>query len=521
MVAAGAMALAVTGCAGQRGAEDVALGSDGPTDSLEWTPCDIGGTPAEQPPAEQSPAATGTGTASPRKPECARLKVPLDYAKPEGDTIEIALVRIPATGPGQRIGSLVFNFGGPGGSGVDTLVQAAPRFSTLNTRYDLVGFDPRGVGLSAPVNCLDDAQIDAGQQTESTPNTPQEIATFEAELRNMVNACVARSGRLLPHVGTVNAARDMDRLRVALGQRTLDYFGISYGTMLGANYAHQFPENVGRTVLDAAVDTKLDKISLGLQQAAGFQLALQHYAEACVKAGPQLCSPAKRGATKDVKTPEEIVNDVGNLLKSLERKPLETTLGRRLSQTLGMSGVATALYSRQLWPALSQGLTMAEQGDGTILLTLADVQSGRDENGHFSNIMAANTAITCADTTERRTVADVRRVLPKFRNASPVFGESMAWGVMQCTGWPVPGDDSAKEVSAKGSPPILVLGNTGDPATPYAWAPALARELGTGVLVTLKGEGHGSYDTGDPCVRAAVDGYLLEGKVPRDGTRCG
>ncbi|MFI0418582.1 alpha/beta hydrolase [Spongiactinospora sp. 9N601] len=512
IVAAGMLALAATGCAGQRG--DVALGSDGPVSGLEWTACDIGS------------ARTGGETAAPTptpaaQAECARLKVPLDYAKPDGETIELALIKIPATGPGQRLGSLVFNFGGPGGSGVETLAQAAPRFKTLNTRYDLIGFDPRGVGLSAPVKCLDDPQIDAMQQTESTPDTPAEVAAFEREQRALVTACRQRSGKLLPHVGTVNAARDMDRLRIALGSRKLNYFGISYGTELGAAYAHNFPRNVGRMVLDGAVDTKIDKTSLGLQQAAAFQRALTSYATDCAKDGPQLCPPSRAAGSQGAKSADQIVADVGALLDRLDERPLHTGLGRRLSQSLGMTGVATALYSRQLWPALTQGLAMAEKGDGTILLTLADAQNGRDDQGRFSNLMAANTAITCVDSAERHTAADVEKALPKFRNASSVFGESMAWGIMQCTGWPVPGGESPAEVSAPGAPPILVLGNTGDPATPYAWAPALAREIGTGVLVTLEGEGHGSYDSGDTCLRGAVDGFLLAGAVPRDGTRCG
>ncbi|WP_207944375.1 alpha/beta hydrolase [Actinomadura rubrisoli] len=169
--------------------------------------------------------------------------------------------------------------------------------------------------------------------------------------------------------------------------------------------------------------------------------------------------------------------------------------------------------------ALAEAVT---RRDGTILLALADLQNGRRDDGTYTNLGAANTAITCADGTDRYTPDDVRRLLPRFRNASPAFGASMAWGLLRCTGWPVRGDDAAREVSAPSAAPILVVGNTGDPATPYAWAPALTRELGgRAALLTLQGEGHGAYDTGDPCVRRAVDTYLLEGTLPPTGTTCG
>ncbi|MCG5214247.1 alpha/beta hydrolase [Streptosporangium sp. KLBMP 9127] len=491
---AAALGLAGAACDGQG---TPAAGTDGPVQGLEWTACDdLPGTPG--------------GTF-----QCARLTVPLDYAAPGGETIGIAMIRKKATGPGERIGSLVFNFGGPGGSGVNALAQAAPQYKNLNTRYDLVSFDPRGVGRSAPVTCLDDRQMDAAQQTESSPDNAEELAAFDQEQKAYMAACQAKSGNILPHVGTLSAAKDLDRLRIALGDEKLNYFGISYGTWLGGNYAHQFPQNVGRAVLDGAVDTKISNEELNLQQAAAFEKALNQYSKNCVAQGAQACPPSK-----DAPDAKAITANVGKLLNRLDEAPLATELGRKLSQSLGVTGVATALYSKQLWPALTQGLTMADQGDGTILLSLADAQNGRDEDGHYTNINAANTAIKCDDTTKRYTMSDVDAALAKFTKASPVFGPSLAWNMLQCSGWPVKGDDAAKEVSAPGSAPIVVIGNTGDPATPYAWAPALAKELGSGVLLTLKGQGHGSYDTGDACIHKAVDAYLLKGKVPADGTSC-
>ncbi|WP_285778563.1 alpha/beta hydrolase [Microtetraspora sp. NBRC 13810] len=530
IVAAGALVAmlgpAVAGCGGQGpdggpAAQVAAHGDLSMTEPLSWAPCKDRSAAQASPSASPASSSSDPGDTKPgRDPkaaryECARLTVPLDYAKPTGDTIEIEVIRARATGPGQRIGSLIFNFGGPGASGVDTLVQAASDFKKLNTRYDLVSFDPRGIGRSSPVLCLDDRQMDAMQQSDSSPDDSREEAIYTAEQRAFVQACESRSGKVLPYVGTSNAAKDMDRLRAALGDTKMHYFGISYGTELGANYAHQFPTNVGRMVLDGAVDTKLGTEALTLQQTAAFQRALGDFARHCVESGPRRCPLSAGGKDADA-----IVSDVAALIQKLDAHPLDTAQGRKLSQTLGVTGVATGLYSTKLWPALAQGLMMAYEGDGTILLSLADAQNGRDENGRYNNIIAANTAVTCDDTNERFTVEDVKGATQKFRNVSSVFGSSMVWNLLQCTGWPVAGENAGQDVNAQGAPPIVVVGNIGDPATPYAWAPALAKELGVGVLITLEGEGHGAYDTGDPCIRSAVDGYLLDGKVPADGTRC-
>lgn len=445
---------------------------------------------------------------------CATLKVPLDYARPTGEKIGIALIKIPATDRRHRIGSLLFNFGGPGGDGVDTLAQVADQYAELGTRYDLVAFDPRGVGRSAPVTCVGDRRMDKITARDDSPDTAAEEKAYIDGRAAYVQGCEARSGELLPHVGTLNAARDMEMIRIALGERKLHYFGVSYGTWLGGAYAHQFPDKVGRAVLDAAVDTGIGSADLALQQAAAFQRALRDFGDACARLGRKHCPLGADGPS--------VVKSIGRILEGLDRKPLPTSGDRRLTQSLGTSGVAAALYSRSAWPYLAQGLVDAvKRRDGSLLLMLADVQNGRNEDGAYTNLAAANTAITCADGTERHTPSDVRRLLPKFRNASPIFGTSMAWGLLQCTGWPVPGDDAAREVSAPSAAPILVVGNTGDPATPYAWAPALTRELGgRATLLTLDGEGHGAYDTGDPCVRKTVNAYLLRGRVPAAGATC-
>lgn len=552
VLAAGATALAAliaAGCAGQPPATAPATATpaqsrDNPANglhafgppvtidptasSLAWGPCATteGSTlslsrptrPGRAPSPSPTPTPPASPTPSPNpasRAECATLAVPLDHDNPGGPAIDLALIRIPATRPDQRLGSLVFNFGGPGGSGVDILPRAAQDYAALNTRYDLVSFDPRGVGRSAPVTCLTDRQLDAAHQADDSPDDAQEKADYVAGQKMFLRACRARTGPVLTRVGTAAAADDMDLIRAALGEDRLNYFGISYGTQLGAVYAHRFPDRVGRMVLDSAVHPRLSPLRLNLEQAAGFQLALRRYATQCAELGPRDCPPSAGGKDADA-----IVAGIHALIDRLDTRPLGTSKGRRLSQSLAVTGVAAALYSRQFWPLLTRALTMAEQGDGTGLLTLADAQNGRDEDGSYSNLSAANTAISCGDDPRRYTRRDVEAALPRFRKASPIFGPPFAWSLLRCTGWPATGALSARDVSAPTTGPILVLGTTGDPATPYAWAPALARELGSGVLVTLEGDGHGAYNTLNPCIQRIVDDYLLEGEVPASGTRC-
>ncbi|SDR28400.1 alpha/beta hydrolase [Thermostaphylospora chromogena] len=496
--------------------------------SLSWRPCaTTGGStlalprpvrPGRPPSPSPTPTPPASPTPSPNpasRAECATLTVPLDHDDPGGQTIDLALIRIPATRPDQRLGSLLFNFGGPGGSGVDILPKAARDYAALNTRYDLVSFDPRGVGRSAPVTCLTDRQLDAAHQADDSPDDEREKADYVAGQERYIRACRTRTGPVLTRVGTAAAAADMDLIRAALGEDRLNYFGISYGTLLGAVYAHRFPDRVGRMVLDSAVHPRLSALRLNLEQAAGFQLALRRYAAQCAELGPRDCPPSAGGKDADA-----IVAGIRALIDRLDTRPLDTSKGRRLSQSLAVTGVAAALYSRQFWPLLTRALTMAEQGDGTGLLILADAQNGRDEDGSYSNLSAANTAISCGDDPRRYTRRDVEAALPRFKEASPIFGPPFAWSLLRCTGWPATDTPSTVDVSAPTAGPILVLGTTGDPATPYPWASALARELGSGVLITLEGDGHGAYNTLNPCIQKLVDGYLLEGEVPDSGTRC-
>ncbi|MCX5399590.1 alpha/beta hydrolase [Streptomyces sp. NBC_00102] len=437
---------------------------------------------------------------------CATIQVPLDYRKPDGDTIGIALIKRGATSTAKRIGSLLFNFGGPGGSGVGTLPLAAEGYGRLNARYDLVSFDPRGVAASEGVNCRSDGETEASlKRVDLTPDTPAEEAAFMKDGADTGAGCEKGSGKVLPYLTTTNTARDMDLIRQVLGDRKLYYFGMSYGTELGGTYAHLFPGNVGRVVLDAVVDPTADTVGHARNQATGFQRALENYLK-------------DRG-----EDPQAGNARIARLLAKLDKDPLPTDSGRMLSESLAVIGIVTPLYSQSEWPLLTQALDEAENnGTGNTLLALADSYNGRDENGHYDTMTQSQRAISCADSTARPTADQARALLPEFRKLSPVFGPFLAWDTAGwCSDWPVAGEHDTPEASAPGAAPILVIGTTGDPATPYEGARRMATELGkgVGVLLTNKGEGHGSYGNGT-CVTARTDSYFLDGKVPADGSVC-
>ncbi|MFI8355439.1 alpha/beta hydrolase [Streptomyces cyaneofuscatus] len=474
---------------------------------LDWSPCPA---PNVAQGGGESPSPLPGGAVW----ECSFMDVPLDYADPDGRTIELALIRGKAKDQQRRIGSLVFNFGGPGASGVATLPAFGADYDRLRTRYDLVSFDPRGVGRSEGVECADDAQLDTLYQEDSTPDDPAEEKEFVEGQKDFIATCKENSGPELPYVGTTNAARDMDLMRTVLGDDKLHYFGISYGTELGGVYAHLYPDKVGRAVFDAVVDPTKDAEQSSLGQAQGFQLAFDNFTKDCADRGDKCALPGATG--------EEVEEWIADLLAKLEKEPIDGLGDRALTQTLATTGIASALYSKETWPLLEQGLDEADGGSGALLLALADSLNGRSEDGRYDNSNAANIAINCADNKQRFTLEQTKAALPAFRKASPMFGEYLGWGLMGCTGWPVAGAWVTPDVSAPGSAPILVIGNTGDPATPYAGAKAMVEKLGKGVGVelTYKGEGHGAYNSKNTCVQRAVDGYLLNGTVPKSGTVC-
>ncbi|MEO3750214.1 alpha/beta hydrolase [Streptomyces sp. B6B3] len=481
--------------------------------TLDWSPC-----PPPRP--EQGDDESTPPPLTEDVPwECADMTAPLDYAEPEGDTIEIALIRARTEAEGERrLGSLVFNFGGPGGSGVATLPVFAEEYGRLHERYDLVSFDPRGVGASEGLVCYDDERLDAYFAALAVPRTAEQRQRFTDRLGSFAAACEDRAGPLLPHLTTANTARDLDLMREVLGDDVLHYFGVSYGTQLGGVYAHLFPERVGRAVLDAVVDPTLTPEQSARGQAEGFQHALETYLEHC--AGEDDC-PLGDDA-------DEATDRLGELLARLRAEPLRTEDpdGRRLTESLAWNGIAQSLYSQDFWSYLTQGLddALAEEGaDGTVLLALGDAMNGRNPDGTYTTLQASLTAISCADARQRYTERDVRRLLDDFSDSSPVFGPPLAWGLLGCSQWPVRGSSRDTDVGAEGAAPILLIGTTGDPATPYEGTRRMKEALGDDVAVelTYDGEGHGAYTSGNACVRDTADAYLLEGRVPEDGSSCG
>jgi pimeloyl-ACP methyl ester carboxylesterase len=446
--------------------------------------------------------------------QCATLEVPLDYGHPAGESIRLALLKRPASKPDQWLGSMVVNPGGPGARGTSYAGSAASAFRPqLTDRFDVVGFDPRGTGDSSPVDCLDDAQLDAYVAGEPDPDTLAEVRAYMRQVRRFGRGCVGRSPDLVSHITTVEAARDMDVLRAALGEDTLTYFGASYGTKLGATYADLFPERVGRLVLDGAVALDLSPRDLALQQAAGFQTALESYVQDCVDGD----DPCFLGDSVDAG-----LQRVSDFLTDVETHPLPTSGGRELAVGNAFYGIVTPLYNRDYWFLLSQGLQTAFDGDGTLLMALSDAYTSRDPAGagYLDNSIEANLAINCLDQPWSIPAVQVPSELDDFEAASPVFGRAFAWSMTGCRGFTARSTEPARAVRAEGAAPILVIGTTRDPATPVEWARSLAAQLDSGVLVTRDGDGHTAYNAGNSCVDRAVEAYLRDGVVPEDGLAC-
>ncbi|MEP9362548.1 alpha/beta hydrolase [Nocardioides sp. CN2-186] len=443
---------------------------------------------------------------------CSTLTVPLDYRHPTGDTIELALLKVPAAHPADRIGSLVVNPGGPGAPGTDYAANADKVFrAPLLDVYDIVGFDPRGTGSSSPVDCLSDGDLDTFLARDPDPDTAAEADDYIAANQAFWRGCAEKSGNLAAHITTIEAARDMDVLRATLGDSQLDYLGASYGTQLGATYADLFPDKVGRLVLDGAIDLSLGTLELGLQQAAGFETALTSYLQHCVDAGSCfLGDTAEAGSAR-----------ITDFLDQVDGQPLETTLGDRvLTEGIATTGIAFTLYNKSFWPYLTQALQDAFDGDGTLLLRLADSYSSRGQSGYLDNSLEAFPAISCLDDPSAISESEVPAAIARYEAASPTFGRGFAWGATNCGGIQVRATEHDRVIDAKGAAPIVVIGTTRDPATPYDWAVHLAAQLDSGVLVSRDGDGHTAYNEGNACIDSAVEDYLVDGTVPKDGLSC-
>ncbi|NYE36737.1 pimeloyl-ACP methyl ester carboxylesterase [Nocardioides cavernae] len=442
--------------------------------------------------------------------DCGFLTVPVDYSEPEGETIDLALLRVPASG--ARVGSLVVNPGGPGAPGTSYASLSRQVFrEPLLQGYDIVGFDPRGTGRSAPVDCLSDAELDDYLATDPSPDTPAEVEDYESGVLSFGEKCVVNSGPVVGHVTTIEAARDMDVLRSALGEEQLAYFGASYGTKLGATYAELFPDKVGRFVLDGAVDVSISSEQLGLEQAAGFETALRAYVQNCLDSTDNCFL----GDSVD-----EGLATIRGLLDDIDEQPLPAG-DRELTVGNAFYGIITPLYNRDYWFLLSTALASALDGKGSALMNLADAYASRNPDGSYAdNSVEANYAINCLDDPGSASFDEVPSTYADYEEASPTFGRVFAWSATGCRGIDVTSSEAPLTIEGAGAAPILVLGTTRDPATPFEWAEALAAQLDSGVLVERDGDGHTAYNAGNACIDEVVEDYLLAGDVPADGTSC-
>jgi pimeloyl-ACP methyl ester carboxylesterase len=434
----------------------------------------------------------------------------LDYHDPNGQAITLALKRSPAGEPSKRRGSLFINPGGPGASGVDYLdfIGLDPSVTKV---YDVIGFDPRGVARSTPVDCLSNRQLDAYLASDPTPDTKAEIQDFQRSWTRYTRGCEQRSGPLLAHVSTVEAARDLDILRALVGDKKLNYFGASYGTYLGATYAALFPTHVDRMVLDGAVDPLANPHTAEIDQAAGFDKALTAYLTYCVGQGS-----CPLGTSVDAARQRLI-----ELLKALDSSPLPTSSGRQLTEGLAFLGVIVPLYSRSNWPYETAALREALNGTGDTLLRLSDFYSNRQSDGTYKgNSIEVQSAVNCLDHPEHESLAQIEAGAAQFIKRAPTFGAAATWWPFACSNWPVTASEPPPDYSAKGAPPIVVVGTTRDPATPYQQAVNLAKELDSGVLLSRNGDGHTAYGSGNVCIDTAIDRYLVTGKPPPDNTMC-
>lgn len=445
--------------------------------------------------------------------QCAWLTVPLDYAHPEGRTIRLRVSKVASKGA-DRIGSLVINPGGPGGSGLDMPTYLA---STLSTRvrdsFDLVGFDPRGVGQSAPITCLTNRQTTRYYAADPTPETRAEKKRIMDLGRLLARGCQALSPQMASHVGTDETVADLDILRAALKDEQLNWLGYSYGTQIGAQYAQRFPDRIGRFILDGAVDPSLDLMEISEGQSRGFQMALRRFARDCTSRS-NCPYPGNTGA---------VLKGISSLLDRLETRTLPGTY-EPLNESAAITAIFYSLYSPYNWTYLRRALAQAERGDGRGLSDLANGATRRTgPNSYSGNMASAFPAISCWDAPAAPGITGLSKAASQWSRHAyiPRMAKAMAWSNAVCSNWFGHSTSPPAPVTSSTSSPILVIGTRHDPATPYAWAQALSRQLPTSHLLTYNGDGHTAYKAGSSCIDTAVDDYLVTGKLPAIGKACG
>jgi pimeloyl-ACP methyl ester carboxylesterase len=478
---------------------------------IEWTDCDA----QIQPLIAERPGSDRDLTFS-----CGSTEAPISYDEPGGATLPLFLVRVVMAGQTERLGSLMVNPGGPGASGADAAIGLALTLpEDVLRRFDLIGFDPRGVGLSTPVECIPDEVKERIVAAEPRPTTDQQLDEAFALLQEVADGCAEEYGDALGTFNTVDTARDMDRLREAVGDQQLTFLGYSYGTTLGSTYAELFPDRVRALVLDAAVDPAGDEVEQAEESAAALEAGFDAFAANCTS----LIAGCPIGDN-----PRQFVED---LLARAEQTPIPSSEApaqpaeagaeprpREATPGVVVTAIQAALYDTASWPQLAQALAAAQQGDSAGVFSLADGYAGRLEDGTYSNLFDANIAINCADSEASFEEAEIRDLVAEWNATYPLFGAGSALGLYTCSVWdaertPLP------ERDAEGSDPILVVGNSGDPVTPLPGAVDLAEGLDSGVLLTWQGQGHTAYPKND-CVNAAVNAYLIDLVAPLDGLTC-
>src|ERR1700759_1132129 len=471
---------------------------------IEWTPC----------------RAANPKVKIPGGAMCGRLAVPVNYDHLDGAVATLAMIRFPATG--DKVGSLVINPGGPGESGIDAalgVVQSLPK--SVRERFDLVGFDPRGVAASRPaIWCNSDADNDHLRTETQVDDSPAGVANIEDETKAYVARCVAKMGKkFLANIGTDNVARDLDTIREALGDSKLTFLGYSYGTRIGAAYAEAFPKNVRAMILDGAIDPNADPVESDLRQAKGFQVAFDNYAKDCAKSP---ACPLGTDPAKAVDVYHHLVYALVDKKNPSVGRPARTKDPRGLSYSDAIIGTIMALYSPTFWHHLTTGLTELSRHRGDVMLELADLYMRRDKQGHYSNSTDARVAVNCVDqppVKDRAKVIDEdrrsREVAP-FMNYGKFTGDAP---LGTCAFWPVPPTSKPHTISAQGLAPTLVVSTTHDPATPYQAGVDLANELHGGLL-TVDGTQHTVVFQGNSCIDDYASAYIVSGTVPSKGAKC-
>jgi pimeloyl-ACP methyl ester carboxylesterase len=440
---------------------------------------------------------------------CAQISVPLNYADPSGQTIPVAMLKVHDTKNTHPLGSLLINPGGPGASGIFLALSLVTQFDeSVLTHFDLIGFDPRGVGESSPIKCISDSTKGKLFDADLDIRVPDQFAEAKAMQAAVASACLSRYGTALAQYDTVNTARDMDQIRQAVGDPQLNYLGFSYGTELGAQYAHLFPGKIRVMVLDGAVDPLTDSITSFADQVKGFEQAFDQFAADC----------ATKSSCNSLGNPRQ---DVSELVAKADANPLHSSDPSETRTASGgtvLTGVLQALYSKSLWPDLANAIKEGLGGDAKGLFALADQYDERF-NGTYTNIFDANTAISCNDSKPGPTDAQVRQTVSQWASQYPMFGVWAAQSMFSCQSWQ-PTRTVPPLPTAKTSTPLLVIGNLHDPATPYQGALDLAKTMGNAQVLSWDGEGHTSYLQGSTCVDNYVNAYLISQTLPPAHTTC-